>query len=175
VRHLREKHEASFVCSHLDGCNYEWAGSRKYEYRNHLKKKHELEDDKIEEILDEPPRCRRGRDNVAESDQVAGHPEPEITTTEHDDSSGLEHLAATHAPSALLSKEEFALLRGYYRNHGHFRFVHTFLCATFMIDSVLRFPSVHPGRSTQPMSHPIQGYKLVARASWESLLGPLLT
>jgi hypothetical protein len=149
VRHLREKHEASFECSHPGGCNYEWAGSRRYEYRNHLKKKHKLEDDKIEEILAQPPRRSRDRDSVAESDQVAGRSEPEITTAEHEDSSGLQHLAATHAPSTLLSEEEFAMLGGYYRNHGCFRFVHTtFLCATFMIDSVPRFPSVHPGRPT---------------------------
>jgi len=60
-----------------------------------------------------------------------GQAEPEITTTEHEDSSGLEHLAATHAPSRLFSKEDFALLGGYYKIHGRFR-----------------FPSVHPGRST---------------------------
>jgi hypothetical protein len=77
-----------------------------------------------------------------------GHAEPEITTTEHGYSSELEHLAATHAPSRLFSEEDFALLGGHYKIHGRFRFVHAFLCATYMIDSALRFPSVHPGGST---------------------------
>ena len=62
-----------------------------------------------------------------------GHAAPEITITEHEDSSGLEHLAATHAPSRLISKEDFALLGGYYKTYGQFRFVHAFLCATYSI------------------------------------------
>jgi hypothetical protein len=70
------------------------------------------------------------RSSVVESAQVVGHPEPEITTTEQEDSSGSEHLAVTHAPSALFSEEEFTLLGRYYSIHGQFRFVHTFLCAT---------------------------------------------
>jgi hypothetical protein len=53
-----------------------------------------------------------------------GHAEPETRTTEHEDSGGLEHLAATHAPSRLLS-EDFALLVRHYKIHGRFRFVHT--------------------------------------------------
>jgi hypothetical protein len=148
VRHLREKHEPTFECSHPGGCNYKWAGSRRYEYRNHLKKKHELEDKEIEDILSQLPKRRRGKDSAAESDQVAGHSESEITTTEHEDSSGLEHLAATHAPSRLFSKDDIALLRGYYEIHGRFRFVHALLSAMCMIDPALRFPSVHPGGST---------------------------
>jgi hypothetical protein len=76
-----------------------------------------------------------------------GHADSEITT-DHEDSCGIEHLAATHAPSRLISKEEFALLEEYYKIHGRFRFVHAFLYATYMIDSALRFPSVHPGGST---------------------------
>jgi hypothetical protein len=149
VRHLREKHEPSFECSHPGGCNYEWAGSRRYEYVNHLRKKHKLEDDKIEEILAQPPKRCRDRDNVAESDQMAGRSEPEITATGHEDSSGLGHLAATHAPSALLSEEEFALLGGYHRIHGHFPFVHT----------ALIFPSVHPRPTTAetPRNSGMQG------------------
>jgi hypothetical protein len=85
--------------------------------------------------------------SVADNPRL-GHAEPEITTTEHEDSSELEHLAVTHAPSRLLSKEDFALLRGYYKIHVQFRFVHAFLCATNVIDSALRFPSAHPGEST---------------------------
>jgi hypothetical protein len=57
-----------------------------------------------------------------------GHAEPEITTTEREDSTRLEHLAATHAPSRVVSKEDFALLGGYYKIHGRYRFVHAFLC-----------------------------------------------
>jgi hypothetical protein len=75
--------------------------------------------------------------------------QPEVTTTGHAYSSELEHLAATHAPSRLFSEEEFALVGGHYKIHGRFRFVHAFSCATtYMIDSALRFPSVHPGGST---------------------------
>ncbi len=80
-----------------------------------------------------------------------GHAEPEITMTEHEDSSGLEHTASTHTPSALLSEEEFALLVSHLKfpiREGRIRFVHAFLYTTYMIDSVLRFPSVHPGGST---------------------------
>ena len=67
--------------------------------------------------------------SVADNPQP-GHAESEITTTGHEDSSGLEYLAVTHAPSRLLSKEDFALLGGYYKAHGGSRFVHVFLCAT---------------------------------------------
>lgn len=55
-----------------------------------------------------------------------GHAVPEITTTEHEDSSGLEH---THAPSALLSEEEFALLVRHSNipiRKGQIRFVDAF-------------------------------------------------
>jgi len=61
-----------------------------------------------------------------------GHAEPEITTTEHEDSNGLEHLAATHAPSRFLSREDSALLGGHYKIHGQIRFVHSILYATYI-------------------------------------------
>jgi hypothetical protein len=65
-----------------------------------------------------------------------GYAEPEITTTEHEDSSGLEHTAATHAPSALLSEEEFALLVRHFNipiRKGWIRFVDDFLYATYAV------------------------------------------
>lgn len=174
MRHYREKHQPGFECSHPD-CDYKWTRSRRSEYRKHLKKKHRLEDDKIDEILGVPPRRRRrrGRESdlpphcspppiehdrkslvepqqrplilplltvrrdvhhsspplvpsVAYNPQL-GHAEPEITTTDHEDSSGLEHTAATNAPSALLSEEEFALLVRHLKipiQKGRIRFVH---------------------------------------------------
>jgi hypothetical protein len=85
------------------------------------------------------------------------HAESEITTIRHEDSSGLEHLAVTHAPSRLLPNGDFALLEGYYKTHGLFRLVHTFLCATYVIDSALRFPSAHPGGSTTASIPPSPG------------------
>jgi hypothetical protein len=54
------------------------------------------------------------------------HAEPEFTTTDHEYSSELEHLTATHAPSKLLSKEEFAWLVVHLKIHGRIRFVHAF-------------------------------------------------
>ena len=78
-----------------------------------------------------------------------GHAESEITATEHEDSNGLEHLAASHAPSTVLSGEEFALVARYMkfsiRISGRIRFAHPFLYATYIIDSALRFPSAHLG------------------------------
>jgi hypothetical protein len=200
MRHYREKHQPGLDCSHPD-CDYKWTQSRRSEYRKHLRKKHRLEDDKVDEILGVPPRRRRrwgrviegeilphfslppiehDRQSLAEPQQrplmlpllavrkdahhtspplipsVAynsrlGHVEPEITTTEHEDSSGLKHAAATHAPSALLSEEEFALLVRHLKTpirKGRIRFVYAFLYVTYMIESALRFPSVHPGGST---------------------------
>jgi hypothetical protein len=180
MRHNREKHQPGFECSHPD-CDYKWTRSRRSEYRKHLKKKHGLEDDQIDEILAMAPRLGQRKGSVIESDlpphfspplierdrqslaephqrpltppllavgkdanhasppfsipSVAynprlGHAEPEITTTEHEDSSGLEHLAATHAPSRLLSEEGFALLGGHLKIHGQIRFVHPILYAT---------------------------------------------
>jgi hypothetical protein len=76
-----------------------------------------------------------------------GHADPEVTTAEHEDSSELEHLAATLAPK-VLSEEGFARLRSYLKIHGRIRFVHAFLYATYMIDFALRLPSVHPRGST---------------------------
>jgi hypothetical protein len=58
-----------------------------------------------------------------------GNAEPEITTTEDEDSSRLEHLAAAYTPSRLLP-EDFTLLARHYKIHGRFRFVHPF----FIID-----------------------------------------
>lgn len=58
-----------------------------------------------------------------------GHAEPEITATEHEDSSGLEYTAGTHAPSALLSEKEFALLARHSKfpiRKGRIRFVDDF-------------------------------------------------
>ena len=80
--------------------------------------------------------------SVADNPQH-GNAESETTTAGHEDSSGLEYLAVTHAPSRILSKEDFALLGGYYK----IRFVHVFLCATYVIDSALRFPPAHPSGS----------------------------
>ena len=77
--------------------------------------------------------------------------EPEIATTKHEDSSGFEYL---YTPPRLLSQEEFALLAGYSKfsiqKYGRIRFVHAFfVCDKYsMMNSTLRFPSVHPGRST---------------------------
>ncbi len=60
--------------------------------------------------------------SVAYNPRLWHDAEPEVTTTEPEDSSGLEHLAATHAPSRLLSEEEFALLVGYFSRNRRFRF-----------------------------------------------------
>ena len=49
-----EKHQPGFECSHPD-CDHVWTKSRKCEYRKHLRKNHGLQDDKIEEILAQPP------------------------------------------------------------------------------------------------------------------------
>lgn len=78
------------------------------------------------------------------------HVEPEVTTIDsgHEDSSGLKHHGATHAPPGFLSGEGFAQLVIYHITHGEFRFVYAFLYATSMINSALRLPSVHPGGST---------------------------
>ena len=46
-----------------------WTRSREYDFRNHLKRKHRLEEDKINEILGGPPRRRRRKDRVIESDR----------------------------------------------------------------------------------------------------------
>ena len=86
-----------------------------------------------------------------------GQAEPDITTTEHEDSSGLEHLAATHAPSRLLSENEFARLMEHMKIHGRIRFVHAFFKATCLTDSAVRFPSVHPGASTTDNIQPNPG------------------
>ncbi|KAI0268429.1 hypothetical protein BGY98DRAFT_1190686 [Russula aff. rugulosa BPL654] len=54
LRHQREKHQPGFKCSHPD-CDHVWTKSRKCEYRKHLRRKHGLQDDEIEEILAQPP------------------------------------------------------------------------------------------------------------------------
>ena len=179
MRHYREKHRPGFGCSH-PYCDYKWTQSRRSEYRKHLRKKHRLEDDKINEILGVPPMRRRCRGRVIERDlplqfpppaieradrQSLGEPqqhplilpllamtkdthlastplvpsvahnprlgnaEPEITTTEHEDSGALEHTDGTRAPSALLSEEEFALLVRHSEipiRKGRIRFVYAF-------------------------------------------------
>jgi hypothetical protein len=173
-RHYEKEHQPNSLinCSH---CNHKWTRSREYDFRRHLKKKHGLEDNKINEILGRPPRRRRRKGRVIESDSPPhfspasierdrqslaesqqrplmlpllavrkdanhtspplipsmvynprlGHAEPKVTATEHEDSSELEHLAATHAPK-ILSDEGFARLRSYLKIHGRIRFVHTF-------------------------------------------------
>jgi hypothetical protein len=55
-----------------------------------------------------------------------GHAEPEVTSTEHEDSIGLEHYPPTHAPSRSFSKEDIAVLGRYYEVHRGFPFVHAF-------------------------------------------------
>jgi hypothetical protein len=83
------------------------------------------------------------------------HSEPEVTTTEHEDSSGLGQLATTHTPSSLFSKD-VVLLGGYYKILGHFRTYMPFYMR-HMINSALGFPSVHPGRSTAADTPPNPG------------------
>ena len=170
MRHYREKHQPGFKCVERD-CNHKWTQSRKSEYRKHLREQHRLKEDNVNKILG-PPR-RRGRNSAIESD-LSQHYSPSIKrgrrslaepqqcplvppvlavredvhhTSPPLASSALEHLAATHAPSRLLP-EDFALLVRHYKIHDGFRFVHTLLYATYMIDSALRFPSTHPGGST---------------------------
>lgn len=143
-RHEREKHQPRFECSRPD-CDYKWTQSRTSEYKKHLRRKHGLESDEIDEILAQPPRLRFIKSDqpphfsppidvhhaspplippVAYNPQL-GNGESEITTTEHEDR-GIEHLAAIHAPSRLLSEEDSVLVRGHYKTHGRFRFVHAF-------------------------------------------------
>lgn len=138
-RHYQEKHQPRSKCLHLD-CSYEWIPSRESEYRKHLTKKHMLEDDIIDRTLGRPRRRRRrviknyispnfspppierDRQSSAEPQQSPPLQDADITTNEHEDSSGLEHHANTHAPSGLLSEEDSALLRGHYKHHGRFYF-----------------------------------------------------
>jgi hypothetical protein len=145
LRHGREKHQPRFECSRPD-CDYRWTQSRSSEYKKHLGKKHGLEKNEIDEILAQPPRLRVIKSDlpphfspppidvhhasppliqsVARNTRL-GDGESEITTTKHEDC-GIEHLAAIHAPSRLLSEEDSDLVRGHYRIHGRFRFVHAF-------------------------------------------------
>ena len=144
LRHQREKHQPRFECLHAD-CNYKWTRSRRSEYKKHLKRIHGLKYDKIDEIRALSPTPR-----VIESDPAPhfsppfndvhhaspplipsvvynprlGDGEPDITT-EHGDY-GLEHLAATHAPSAFLYEEGFTWPVRHYQIHGQFRFVQPF-------------------------------------------------
>ena len=172
MRHQREQHQTRSECWSPD-CDYKWTRSRSSEYRRHLRKRHRLKDDNINEILGGPPRHRRFRGRVTKSD-LPPHPLPspispiehgrqslaepqqrppllavgkdahhassplvpsvaynprhwhdaelEFPTIGHEDSIGLEHLAATHAPSRLLSEEEFALLVRYFDRSCRFRF-----------------------------------------------------
>ncbi|KAN0105514.1 hypothetical protein V8E52_010953 [Russula decolorans] len=119
TRHCREQHELCFKCSQdPDNCVYTWSGSRKSEFKQHLSKRHKLDDHKIVEILKMPPILCPPRDRVIES---ALSP-PELTTTENEDSPGdLEQCAAIHAPR-VLSEENFALLCGYHKVHRRFPF-----------------------------------------------------
>lgn len=155
LRHHREKHQPGFKCSRPN-CDHVWTQSRRSEHRKHLRKKHGLEDDEINEILTQPPIPR-----VIESDlpphfspppidvhhaspsliplipSVAhsrrlGDGKPKVTTTEHENG-GLEHLGATHAPSRL-SEEESTLVRRHYETFGRFLSVHAFSCVIYMID-----------------------------------------
>jgi hypothetical protein len=139
LRHRREKHQPRFECSRPD-CDYKWIQSRTSEYRKHLRKNHGLEDDEINKILAPPPRL-----GVVKSDPpphlspppidlhcASPHLVPSVAynprlgaTTERE-VCGIEHLAAIHAPSKLLSEEESALVRSHYKIHGRFRFVHAF-------------------------------------------------
>jgi hypothetical protein len=144
LRHQREKHQPGFECSHPD-CDHVWTRSRKCDYRKHLWKKHGLEDNEIEEILAQPPVIKSDDlpphflpppidvhhhasppliQSVAYNPRLGGQ-EPEITITKHEDC-GLEHFAATHAPSKLLSEEDSALVKEHFKIHRRFRFVHTF-------------------------------------------------
>jgi hypothetical protein len=186
-RHYEERHSDQ-PHSTCHKCCQEW--TREYEHRKHLKRKHNLEDDEINDLLG-PPKQRRGKGKVIESGPpphsspppiecdrqslaephqrplmppflavgkeanhasqlLIPHAEPEVTTTDpdHEDSSGLKHYGATHAPPRFLSGEEFVLLVTYARIHGEFRFVHAFLYATYTIDSALRLPPVYPEGST---------------------------
>ena len=67
LRHYREKHQSGLDCSHSD-CDYKWTRSRRSEYRKHLRKKHRLEDDKIDEILGVPPKRRRRWGRIIEGE-----------------------------------------------------------------------------------------------------------
>jgi hypothetical protein len=143
LRHQREKHQPGFKCSHPD-CDHVWTKSRKCEYRKHLRRKHGLQDDEIEEILaqppiiisdDLPPHCPPPPIDAHHSSpplvQSVGYnprledQEPEITTTKHE-YCGLEHFAAIHAPSKLLSEGDSALVNEHFKAHRRFRFVHPF-------------------------------------------------
>jgi hypothetical protein len=97
-----------------------------------------------------PPFLAVGKEANHASQLLIPHAEPEVTRTDsdHEDSSGLKHHGATHAPPGYLSGEGFAQLVIYHNIHGEFRFVLAFLCATYAIDSALRFLPVHPGGST---------------------------
>jgi hypothetical protein len=140
--HQREKHQPRFECSRSD-CDHKWTQSRTSGYKDHLGKKHGLENAEIDKILAQPPRREVIKSDlpphfspppidvhhaptplippVAHNPRL-GHGEPGITTTEL----GIEHLAAIHAPSRLLSEEDSALVKGHFYNHGRFLFVHAF-------------------------------------------------
>lgn len=143
LRHHREKHEPGYKCFRPD-CDYGWTTSCTYEYRKHLNKKHGLLEGEVNEILALPPITKSDplpphfsppptdvrHATPPHIQPVAHNPrlwdgEPEITTIEHGDC-GLEHLAATHAPSKLLSKVDSALVKEHFQIHGQFRFVQAF-------------------------------------------------
>jgi len=89
--------------------------------------------------------------SVAYNSQL-GHAEPDVTTAEPKDPSGLEHIAATLAPSAFLSEEEFAVLVRHLNIHGRIRFVPAFLYATYIVDFVPEFRQSSWGKPLLPTS-----------------------
>ena len=139
LRHLREQHQPRFKCSRPN-CDYKRTQSRASEYRKHLRKMHGLENDEIDKILAQPPRLKAIESDLPLSPPLIdvhrastlllplvacnlrpGDGGPRVTTE-----GGIEHLAATHAPSRLLSEEESALVRRHFKIYGQFRLVHAF-------------------------------------------------
>jgi hypothetical protein len=170
-RHRQGKHKDRLPCSQPD-CPHTWQASRRSEFKEHLRKKHKRKDKKIDDEVERI--LELSRPTVIESDLTpppaidANHTslpvipsasvaynselrqaEPDVTSTEPEEPSGLEHLAATHVPSAFLSEEEFAVLVRYLEIHGRIRFVHAMLFICDIYDRLCsRIPTVFPGETT---------------------------
>jgi hypothetical protein len=119
-----------------------------------LKNKHKFKEEKIDELLG-PAKHRRGKRKVTESDPPPPRSSPlpiecdRQILAEPQQRPLIERSAATHASPRFLpvSEEDFAVIATYHAIYEHFRFVHSFLYATYTIDSALRFPPAHLGES----------------------------
>jgi hypothetical protein len=196
-RHFDEVHGDRLECLEKE-CTHKWTRSREAVYRKHLREKHELEDNEIDERLGRrarhrrrkgsvinsdpspyflPPPTERDRQSPAETRQRPQTPPPLDAVQDVNNAfpplvavpsmaynpwlGNAEHLAPTLAPPELVSEEGYDLLHGNDMIH-EFRFEYAFLYATYMMNSVLRFPSSWGGwpggfTTSNITSHLIQG------------------